>query len=425
MATGINLAGRIPAIVRPISGKVFIVGIVLALFLIGAVVFGFCYRIKRQERMKEAQQTQTVASDAATSNREQIEGGQPAPPSTLSGLPIGTSQTASGQTASPSPAYAGNAANQNIIPAYQPSYYPTSPVASMNGPKQLRTQALSRQMEREQQAREAPTGVQEQRTTAAQANPSSALDAAQNDIARINSMPPTSTPALYPASVPPVGVSGLAENEGAQGFRSQNDQTGKRQFDGGGEGAGDDYLKTTRTPPLSPWVVQRGTVIPAALPNKVVSDLPGDLIAEVVRDVYDSPSQKYVEIPAGSRLVGEYNSSVSYGQKRGPDRMDRRLLSRWQFHRPGPYAFACFRRLGRPPRSDRQSLEKSHRRSCSQLHPFCRAPAFSKPDERERLKLSVHRPSDRFRRRHPSFAIGRAAYQPKPEYPADVEDPAR
>lgn len=77
MATGINLSGRIPAIVRPISGKVFIVGIVLALFLIGAVVFGFCYRIKRQERMKEAQQTQTVASDASTSNREQIEGGQP------------------------------------------------------------------------------------------------------------------------------------------------------------------------------------------------------------------------------------------------------------------------------------------------------------------------------------------------------------
>jgi type IV secretion system protein VirB10 len=158
--------------------------------------------------------------------------------------------------------------------------------------------------------------VQEQRTSATQANPSSALDAAQNDLARINSMPPPSTAAVYPASVPPAGSSGPAENEGAQGFRSQNDQTGKRQFGDGGEAAGDDYLKTTRTPPLSPWVVQRGTVIPAALPNKVVSDLPGDLIAEVVRDVYDSPSQKYVEIPAGSRLVGEYNSSVSYGQNR-------------------------------------------------------------------------------------------------------------
>jgi len=121
-----------------------------------------------------------------------------------------------------------------------------------------------------------------------------------------------------PASTPviPTGPGALAENEGAQGYRSQNDQSGKRQFTNGDDGVGDDYLKTTRTPPLSPWVVQRGTVIPAALPNKLVSDLPGDLIAEVVRDVYDSPSQKYVEIPAGSRLVGEYNSSVSYGQNR-------------------------------------------------------------------------------------------------------------
>jgi type IV secretion system protein VirB10 len=266
--------------------------------------------------MKEAQQTQTVASDAATSNREQIEGGQPAPPSALSGLPVGPSQNTASQAASPSLAPAGSPANQKGISAYQPSYYSTSPVASMNGPEQLRAQALSRQMEREQQAREAPTGLQDQRTTAAHSNPSSALDVTQNDLARINSMPPPSTSAVYPASVPPVGISGLAENEGAQGFRSQNDQTGKRQFGDGGEGAADDYLKTTRTPPLSPWVVQRGTVIPAALPNKVVSDLPGDLIAEVVRDVYDSPSQKYVEIPAGSRLVGEYNSSVSYGQNR-------------------------------------------------------------------------------------------------------------
>ena len=104
--------------------------------------------------------------------------------------------------------------------------------------------------------------------------------------------------------------------ESGQGYRSQNDQAGKRQFVEAGEGPGEGFLKSTRTPPLSRWVVQRGTVIPAALPHQLVSDLPGDLIAEVMRDVFDSPSQKYVEIPAGSRLVGEYNASVSYGQNR-------------------------------------------------------------------------------------------------------------
>ena len=104
--------------------------------------------------------------------------------------------------------------------------------------------------------------------------------------------------------------------DAGSGYREQNAQSEKGQFQQSGEAPEEDYLKTTRTPPLSPWVVQSGTVIPAALPHRLVSDLPGDLIAEVARDVYDSPTQKYVMIPAGSRLVGEYNSSVMYGQNR-------------------------------------------------------------------------------------------------------------
>ena len=163
---------------------------------------------------------------------------------------------------------------------------------------------------------EAPTGAWNPAANSP-SSASSSVDAAQADLAQLNALvrqPQASTPASTP--VIPTGPVAFTENEGAQGYRSQNDQSGKNQFANGTDRIGDDYLKTTRTPPLSPWVVQRGTVIPAALPNKLVSDLPGDLIAEVVRDVYDSPSQKYVEIPAGSRLVGEYNSSVSYGQNR-------------------------------------------------------------------------------------------------------------
>jgi type IV secretory pathway VirB10-like protein len=40
------------------------------------------------------------------------------------------------------------------------------------------------------------------------------------------------------------------------------------------------------------------------------------VVAEVKRDVYDSPQHRYVLIPAGSLLAGEYNSAVTYGQKR-------------------------------------------------------------------------------------------------------------
>ena len=127
--------------------------------------------------------------------------------------------------------------------------------------------------------------------------------------------PATAYPLSLPGSAPSSALLGIG-GDPAQGFHGQNDQLGKRDFGEHGEPTGDDYLQTTRTLPLSRWVVQRGTVIPASLPNSLVSDLPGDLIAEVVRDVYDSPTQKFVEIPAGSRLVGEYNSSVSYAQNR-------------------------------------------------------------------------------------------------------------
>jgi type IV secretion system protein VirB10 len=95
-----------------------------------------------------------------------------------------------------------------------------------------------------------------------------------------------------------------------------NGQDDKERFHQPRESQPAGYLKTTRVPPLSRFVLERGTVIPAALPQSVVSDLPGDLIAEVSRDVFDSPTGKFLLIPAGSRLVGEYNSRVSFGQKR-------------------------------------------------------------------------------------------------------------
>lgn len=313
----INLVGRIPELKQAVSNRLVLLGAGIGVILLGAVIFGFHFRFQKQEARKESQQIRTTASDAATSNRELIEGGQSLPPSTFSGLPVAPSQP---PAPVPPPAATWpppSSVRQSSVPVpYSPAYVPVAPANPVSGPEQIRTQMLSREQERRQQAMEAPTGAGISAASSLSTS-SSGLDAAQADLAQLNALgrqPSGSMPASTPV-VPTVPVA-LTENEGAQGYRSQNDQSGKRQFANGNDGVGDDYLKTTRTPPLSPWVVQRGTVIPAALPNKLVSDLPGDLIAEVVRDVYDSPSQKYVEIPAGSRLVGEYNSSVSYGQNR-------------------------------------------------------------------------------------------------------------
>ena len=68
--------------------------------------------------------------------------------------------------------------------------------------------------------------------------------------------------------------------------------------------------------PDSPYQVMAGTVIAAALVTGIKSDLPGDVIATVTEPVYDSATGQYVLIPQGSRLLGRYNSQVSYGQSR-------------------------------------------------------------------------------------------------------------
>ena len=68
--------------------------------------------------------------------------------------------------------------------------------------------------------------------------------------------------------------------------------------------------------PVSPYQVMAGTVIPAALVTGIKSDLPGDVIATVTEPVYDTATGKFLLIPQGSRILGKYNSQVSYGQSR-------------------------------------------------------------------------------------------------------------
>ena len=68
--------------------------------------------------------------------------------------------------------------------------------------------------------------------------------------------------------------------------------------------------------PVSPYQVMAGTVIAAALVTGIKSDLPGDVIATVTEPIYDTATGKFLLIPQGARLMGKYNSQVSYGQRR-------------------------------------------------------------------------------------------------------------
>jgi type IV secretion system protein TrbI len=66
----------------------------------------------------------------------------------------------------------------------------------------------------------------------------------------------------------------------------------------------------------SRYVVQAGTIIPAALITGIRSDLPGQVTAQVTENVYDSPTGDYLLIPQGSKLVGAYDSQISFAQDR-------------------------------------------------------------------------------------------------------------
>ena len=68
--------------------------------------------------------------------------------------------------------------------------------------------------------------------------------------------------------------------------------------------------------PASPFILQAGTIIPAALITGIRSDLPGQITAQVTENVYDSPTGRYLLIPHGTRLVGEYDNGISAGQRR-------------------------------------------------------------------------------------------------------------
>ena len=69
-------------------------------------------------------------------------------------------------------------------------------------------------------------------------------------------------------------------------------------------------------PPLSPFEVKAGSLIPAALVTGINSDLPGPVIAQVTEPVFDHRTGRVVLIPQGARLIGRYDSQVGYGQER-------------------------------------------------------------------------------------------------------------
>lgn len=95
-----------------------------------------------------------------------------------------------------------------------------------------------------------------------------------------------------------------------------NQQEQKREFLSSFDKDASPYLSQTRLPAVSPYEVKAGSIVPGVMISGINSDLPGQIIGQVRQNVYDSATGRYLLIPAGAKIVGTYDSSVSAGQER-------------------------------------------------------------------------------------------------------------
>lgn len=76
------------------------------------------------------------------------------------------------------------------------------------------------------------------------------------------------------------------------------------------------YARTLIRTPLSPYQLMAGTIIPGVLLTGINSDLPGQILGQVSQNVFDTATGSYLLLPQGTRVFGEYDSRISYGQER-------------------------------------------------------------------------------------------------------------
>lgn len=76
------------------------------------------------------------------------------------------------------------------------------------------------------------------------------------------------------------------------------------------------YVKGPILSTLSRYELKAGNIIPGVMITGINSDLPGGIVGQVRENVYDTVTGKYLLIPQGTRVIGMYDSKVSFAQER-------------------------------------------------------------------------------------------------------------
>jgi type IV secretory pathway VirB10-like protein len=189
---------------------------------------------------------------------------------------------------------------------------------STAGPTELSAEEKMRlaAFRQEQEALAAPTAVRGGSSLPSSPATTSVNDALQQFGSLASLLGAGKAPGIMDAStnsVVPASARTLASNDDDL----QNEQERKQEFLEQMRGRiTNNYLKSTRTPALGKYEVKMGWDIPAILEQGINSDLPGEVRALVRSNVFDTATGKYLLIPQGSRMIGVYDSQITYGQDR-------------------------------------------------------------------------------------------------------------
>jgi type IV secretion system protein VirB10 len=143
------------------------------------------------------------------------------------------------------------------------------------------------------------------------------LEGIKNEIAK-NSHLPQDPIERYKQTIASLKAAGIIPSASGQ------DITNHEPYQAFDNLAGNDRWKSASQleSPESLYELRAGFIIPGILIGGINSDSPGQIVAQVGQNVYDTATGRHLLIPLGSRLVGSYDSDIAYGQER--------LLVAWQ-----------------------------------------------------------------------------------------------
>ncbi|MGA3133664.1 MAG: TrbI/VirB10 family protein [Terracidiphilus sp.] len=298
---------------RPLAGIILI-----ALVLLAAAYMRHGLANRHKKTVKQADTEKVGAGPATTVEkgllsdqaRSGLNTGQShVPDSSALRTSILTGETPTGRSTQP----AANSSQTTSIPPLEYRQTPVSTAAS--GSLSFAEQRRLDEYNREREAMEAPTSVKgnlasnDKETSTAASDP---LAAIQSALLNARSMLGTGSGGSTPSTLAQSGIPGTPEQR--SDYERQNDQVQKTAFGQQHSKQETEYLTATRQPAQGQNEVKAGWLIPAVLEQQLNSDLPGMIRALVRENIYDSATGRYILIPAGSTLIGIYNSNVGYGQ---------------------------------------------------------------------------------------------------------------